>query len=214
MTAQENPVILIAEDEPSVAEGYELWLADRYDVRLASNGQEALDAVDDTVDIVLLDRMMPELSGEQVLREVRNRGINCRVAMVTAVEPDFDVIEMGFDAYLTKPPDRQELIDTIEQLLNRATLDNTFQEYYSLMARKGALRAQKTEAELEGSDAYQELLERIEMKRLEVDHDLGDMDSEIDFVSAVREVDDAGGGFDDDQSDSIEEFERNGKTDE
>lgn len=211
MTDQEKPTVLIVEDEPSVAEGYELWLTNHYEIKLAHDGQEALDAVDDTVDVVLLDRMMPELSGEQVLGEIRNRGIDCGVAMVTAVDPDFDVIEMGFDAYITKPPERQELIDTIEQLLNRATIDDTFQEYHSLMARKGALQAQKTEQELEGSEKYQELLERIETKRVEVDDDIGDMGSEIDFVSAVRGIGDEDGGFEDIELDGVEKSDTEGK---
>jgi DNA-binding response OmpR family regulator len=187
MSDQDTPVVLVVEDERSVAEGYEIWLGDRYEIRLAADGREALDAVDDSVDVVLLDRMMPELSGEEVLREIRDRGIDCRVAMVSAVEPDFDIVEMGFDAYITKPPERQELIDTVERLLDRATLDDAFQEYHSLMARKGALQAQKTEEELRDNAEYQDLLDRIEVQRDAVDADLGDMGSEVDFVSAVRE---------------------------
>jgi len=222
MSDQTRPVVLVAEDERTIAEGYELWLGDRYEVRLAADGQEALDMVDDGVDVVLLDRMMPELSGKQVLREIRKQGIDCRVAMVTAVEPDFDVIEMGFDAYITKPPERQELLDTIEQLLDRATVDETFQEYHSLMARKAALQTQKTEEELDGSEEYQALLERIEAKRAAVDDDLGDMGSEIDFVSAVREIADGdeGDGFGADDlgdstvADDTDGFESRGEDDE
>jgi DNA-binding response OmpR family regulator len=126
--------------------------------------------------------------------------------MVTAVEPDFDVIEMGFDAYVTKPPDREELIDTIERLLDRATLDDAFQEYYSLMARKGALQSQKPAAELAESAEYQDLLERIEAKRAELDGALGDMGSEADFVSAVRDLDDSDG------STTTEEFDAEGES--
>ncbi|AHG04537.1 DNA-binding protein [Halobacterium sp. DL1] len=207
MTDQEQPVVLIAEDEQTIAEGYELWLSDQYEVRLTADGQEALDAVDDTVDVVLLDRMMPELSGEQVLREIRERAIDCRVAMVTAVEPDFDVVEMGFDAYITKPPERQELLDTIQQLLDRAGVDDAFQQYHSLMARRGALQAQKTEAELEQSEVYQDLLDRIESQRTEVDDNLGNMGAEVDFVSAVREVEDGDSGFDDVELGEGENFE-------
>jgi len=195
MTDQEQPVILIAEDEQSIAEGYELWLAGEYEVRLAADGQEALDMVDHTVDVVLLDRMMPELSGERVLRNIREREVDCRVAMVTAVEPDFDVVEMGFDAYITKPPERQELLTTIQQLLDRAGVDDAFQQYHSLMARKGALQTRKTEEELAKNEAYQELLDRIEAQRAEVDDDLGDMGSDIDFVGAVRELEDGSSGF-------------------
>ena len=188
MTDDDRPVVLIAEDEPSIAEGYELWLAETYETRVATNGREALDMVDDSVDVVLLDRMMPELSGTQVLEAMRARGDDCRVTMVTAVEPDFDIVEMGFDAYITKPPDRKELLDTIAQLVDRAEVGEAFQEYHSLMARKGTLQTQKTEAELADNDAYQALLDRIEAKRAEVDDDLGEMEAEVDFVSAVRGI--------------------------
>lgn len=212
MTEQGKPVVLIAEDEQSVAEGYELWLGDQYETRLASDGQEALDIVDDTVDVVLLDRMMPERSGKEVLRIIREEGIDCRVAMVTAVEPDFDVIEMGFDAYITKPPERQELFDTIDQLLNRATVSDAFQTYYSLMARKGAIQTQKTDAELADNEDYQELLDRIETMRETVNDGLGDMESEIGFVSAVREVEGEMDSDDDTELDATDDSDLEGGT--
>ncbi|AGB14791.1 response regulator with CheY-like receiver domain and winged-helix DNA-binding domain [Halovivax ruber XH-70] len=190
MTDTDPPVVAIVEDEPAVAESYELWLADDYEIVRAHDGAEALDVIDESIDVVLLDRMMPEHSGEEVLQEIRARGIDCRVAMVTAVEPDFDVVEMGFDAYITKPPERSNLLDTVETLLDRASVDDEFQEYHSLMARRGALEAEKSEAELADSDEYQDLLDRIDAKQTAVDDGLGDMGSEIDFVSAVRDLSD------------------------
>jgi DNA-binding response OmpR family regulator len=210
MTNRDRPVILIAEDEPSVAEGYELWLSNDYDIRVAADGQAALDIIDDTVDVVLLDRMMPKLSGGQVLQEIRERGIDCKVAMVTAVEPDFDIIEMGFDAYITKPPEREQLLDTIETLLDRATLSDDLQNYHSLMARKGTLEAQKTEQELENTEEYQQLLDRIEETKQAVDEDLGDMESDMEFVSAVREIEAESNGFDDIELDEDDPFETEG----
>ena len=182
------PTVLVVEDEPDVAETYRRWLQSEYDVRLAADGEAAMAAVDDTVDVVLLDRMMPEMSGGEVLREIRDRGIDCRVAMVTAVDPDFDVIEMGFDAYVTKPPEREELFETIDQLLDRAELDDNLQEYYSLVARRSALEAEKTESELAESDQYDDLLDRVDNARDEADDDLGDMGSDPEFVGAVREI--------------------------
>lgn len=196
MIDADPPVVAIVEDEPAVAESYELWLNDRYEIRRAHDGAEALDVIDDAVDVVLLDRMMPEYSGEEVLQEIRTRGIDCRVAMVSAVEPDFDVVEMGFDAYITKPPERAELLETVETLVDRGSVDDEFQEYHSLMARRGALEAEKSEAELADSDEYRELLDRIDAKQEAVDDGLGDMGSEFDFVSAVRELSDGDGTAD------------------
>jgi len=182
------PVVLVVEDESDVAETYRRWLRSSYDVRVAPDGAAALGELDEMVDVVLLDRMMPEMSGEAVLREIRDRGIDCRVAMVSAVDPDFDIVEMGFDAYVTKPPERDELLETIDRLLDRAEVDEDLQEYYSLVARQSAIEAEKTEAELEASTEYAELVERVERSREAVDEELGDMSTDTDFVGAVREI--------------------------
>jgi DNA-binding response OmpR family regulator len=188
MTDADVPVVMIVEDEPAVAEGYELWLREDYETRVAGDGAAALEKIDDEVDVVLLDRRMPELSGEDVLADLRERDVDVRVAMVTAVEPDFDVVGMGFDAYVTKPPEREELLETIDRLLERADLDDDLQEYYSLMARKATLEAEKTEAELAGSDAYTGLENRIEAAKAAADDALGDVGSDEGFVGAAREL--------------------------
>lgn len=193
MNDSDPPVVLIVEDEPDVADTYERWLQD-YDVRRVETGDAALAQLDETVDVVLLDRMLPGMSGADVLDEIRSRGIDCRVAMVTAVDPSFDIIEMGFDEYITKPPDRVELRETVERLLHRATLDGDLQEYYSLVARRAALESEFAETHLESNEEYAELVGRIETHRAAVDDAMGDMASDSDFVGAVREIMDGSGG--------------------
>ena len=138
----DRPTILIVEDEPDVAETYELWLASDYDTRVAANGEEALDEIDETTDVVLLDRMMPRMSGDEVLEEIRERGFECSVAMVTAVDPDFEIIEMGFDDYLTKPPTREELVGAVEDMLSRTEYADDVREYRSLLSTRAALEAE------------------------------------------------------------------------
>lgn len=183
------PAVLIVEDEPEIAGIYEIWLQDAYEVHCAGTGREALRRLDDTeIDVVLLDRMMPETSGSEVLEAIRNRAIDCRVAMVTAVDPGFDIIEMGFDAYVTKPPDKDELRGVVERLLDRASLDDGLQEYYSLVSKRAALQANLSAEELGTSDEYAELVERIETHRATVDEAMGDMASDTEFVGAVREI--------------------------
>ncbi len=185
----ESPVVLIVEDEPDIAGIYELWLQDSYEVHLATTGKEALTRLDDTeIDVVLLDRMMPQMSGGVILAAIREREIDCRVAMVTAVDPDFDIIEMGFDEYITKPPVRDELHDTVERLLDRATLNDGLQEYYSLVSKRSALQSKLSDEELNASDEYAELVEHIESHRTTVDDVMGDMASDTEFVGAVREL--------------------------
>lgn len=186
-----DPVVLIVEDEPDVAETYRLWLEDTYTVRVAGNGEVGIDALDESVAVVLLDRMMPGLSGDEVLEQIREQGLDCRVAMVTAVEPDFDILEMGFDAYLSKPVKSDQIRDTVENLLERSEYDSLLQEYYSLVEKQATLEATKTSVELEDSDEYDDLTARIDDLRDELSEMLGGIEDDDDFIATVRELNDA-----------------------
>ena len=186
-----DPVVLIVEDEPDVAETYRLWLEDTYTVRVAGNGEVGIDALDESVAVVLLDRMMPGLSGGEVLEQIREQGLDCRVAMVTAVEPDFDILEMGFDAYLSKPVKSDQIRDTVENLLERSEYDSLLQEYYSLVEKQATLEATKASVELEDSDEYDDLTARIDDLRDELSEMLGGIEDDDDFIVTVRELTDA-----------------------
>ncbi|MFB6121650.1 MAG: HalX domain-containing protein [Halobacteriaceae archaeon] len=153
----ETPTVLVVDDETEITALYGEWLSDSYDVRRAYNGEEALEKVDESVAVVLLDRRMPDLSGDEVLTEIRERGLDCRVALVTAVDPDFDILELGFDDYLVKPVSRDDLHETVERLLRRASYDEELQRYFSLASRKATLEAEKPASELEASEEYAEL---------------------------------------------------------
>ena len=98
MTLTDTPVVLAVDDDEKLLETYEMWLAADYDLRTVGDGERALEILDDDVDVVLLDRLMPDLAGENLLREIRDRDIECQVAMVTAVEPDFDIASKGISA--------------------------------------------------------------------------------------------------------------------
>ncbi|WP_332897600.1 response regulator [Haladaptatus sp. CMSO5] len=188
MATSARPTVLIVEDEPDVGETYERWLAESYTVIHAASGKEALSKLDDSIDIVLLDRMMPGMSGDEVLEEIRARDIDCRVAIVTAVDPDFDIIEMGFDEYVTKPPTRDQLRDTIERLLARGAVADDLQNYFSLVARKAALEAEFTRSVLESNEEYRDLVARIERGRENLDTSFDGLSSDADFVGVLRAI--------------------------
>ena len=135
--------------------------------------------------------MMPGLSGGEVLEQIREQGLDCRVAMVTAVEPDFDILEMGFDAYLSKPVKSDQIRDTVENLLERSEYDSLLQEYYSLVEKQATLEATKTSVELEDSDEYDDLTARIDDLRDELSEMLGGIEDDDDFIVTVRELTDA-----------------------
>jgi len=186
MSESDPPVVLIVEDEPDVAETYKLWLQGDYEVRMGQNGDEGLELLDEIVDVVLLDRMMPGLSGDEVLTKIRERELGCRVAMVTAVEPDFDILEMGFDAYLSKPIRSEQLHDTVTNLLERSEYDSMLQEYYALVEKQATLEATKSSAELAESDQYGDLNSKIEEMRTGLSDTLGGIEDDDDFIATLR----------------------------
>lgn len=182
-----QPTVLVVEDEHALVELYVRWLESDYTILTANGGEEALEQFTDHVDVVLLDRLMPGMSGDEVLKEIRERAPECKVAMVTAVEPDFDVISMGFDDYLTKPVEREEMVRTIQRLLSRSEFDGIEQELYALSSKQAALRASKPKEELEENDEFQQLQERIEKLRGELDATLPGMEDD-EFVAMVRDI--------------------------
>jgi len=187
MTSSE-PVVLIVEDEQDVAETYRLWLAESHEVRTARDGEEGIEQLDAEVDVVLLDRMMPGISGDEVLEYIREEELGCRVAMVTAVEPDFDILDMGFDAYLSKPVKGSELEATVENLLERSTYDSLRQEYYALIEKRATLEATKNQAELGDNPEYTSLCERIADLRADLSETIGEIDDDDSFVARVQNL--------------------------
>lgn len=183
------PLVLVVEDEPDLADLYATWLSSEYRVRTAYGGHEALDELDSDVDVVLLDRRMPGLSGDEVLEAVRDRGIDCRVAMVTAVEPDFDIVAMGFDDYLVKPVTKDALRDTVSTLCTRSAYDEGVQELFSLASKKALLEAEKGSTELEDSAEYAELDERIQALQADLDQTFGGVDDHDSFVGFYQDID-------------------------
>jgi two-component system, OmpR family, alkaline phosphatase synthesis response regulator PhoP len=118
--------VLLVEDEP----GLVLTLTDRlrsegYEVASAADGPSGLTrAVQEAWDVVLLDVMLPGLSGFDVCRELRQKGVRTPVIMLTARGQIVDKVvglKLGADDYLTKPFDMLELLARIEVQLRRAS---------------------------------------------------------------------------------------------
>ncbi|MFC7080578.1 response regulator transcription factor [Halorussus caseinilyticus] len=174
-----DATVLIVDDEKPITDAYAQWLDDDYHVRTAYSGSEALEKLDDEVDVVLLDRRMPDLSGEDVLNRIHEEGLTCRVALVSAVEPDFDILDLGFDAYLEKPvSEAEELLETVETLLRRSTYDAQMQRFLSLANKKAALETKKSPAELDANDEYEKLVSELAELRAQLSNTATDLDDE------------------------------------
>jgi DNA-binding response OmpR family regulator len=192
--SEDRPTVLVVEDEPDLADLYSEWLKSDHDVRTAYGGEKALEVIDEGVDIVLLDRRMPDLSGDEVLDAIREKQIECRVSMVTAVEPDFDIVEMGFDDYLVKPVSRESLQDAVSGLLLRSEYDEGMQELFSLASKKALLESERSSTELKDNKEYQQLTDQIEALRGELDRKVDKLD-ETDEMGALYSELDSGFGM-------------------
>ena len=151
--------VLVVDDEPALTDVYESWLSE-YEVLVAHGGSEALEILDrrgDDVDVVLLDRRMPGTSGDDVLPAIRERDVDCRVAMLTAVAPGYDIVGMPFDDYVIKPVSGDRLRETVESLLARADYVDGLDTYYALASKHAALTAERPRRELEESETFAEL---------------------------------------------------------
>lgn len=183
-----DPVVLVVDDESELAELFATWLAEEWAVRIAHDGEEAIAKTDEAVEVVLLDRRLPDRSGDDVLDAIHERGSDCRVVMVTAVDPDFDIIEMGFDDYLIKPIGSDELRDTVERVHRRSKYDTIMCEYYSLVSKRAVLGTEKSRSELETSEEFQRLERRLDELRESVDETIDDLDGHAEFAAAFRDL--------------------------
>jgi DNA-binding NtrC family response regulator len=120
--------ILVIDDEPDIRESLEALLSSEgYRVELAANATEGLKRLESSVyDLVLLDLMMPDKSGMQVLEEVRERDRETPIFMITAygsVEGAVEALKRGANDYLPKPWDNEKLLIEIERMIARRRLE-------------------------------------------------------------------------------------------
>jgi two-component system alkaline phosphatase synthesis response regulator PhoP len=123
-----NSRILLVEDEPGLVMTIsDLLAAEGYEVHAASDGEAALaKAADREFDLVILDVMLPKKTGLDVCRELRQRGIDSAILMLTAKNQIVDRVvglKLGADDYLAKPFDPAELLARVEALLRRVHKD-------------------------------------------------------------------------------------------
>lgn len=119
--------ILVADDEQNIVRLLRLYLRNEgFEVVAAADGRQALERFgQEAPDLVLLDLMMPQLSGLEVCTEIRKRS-DVPVIMLTARSDDVDKIvglEMGADDYVTKPFNPREVVARVKAALRRRTWD-------------------------------------------------------------------------------------------
>jgi len=128
------PRILIVDDEPEMVRGLEDNLRfEGYQTIAAGDGKRGLAlALSEAPDLILLDVMMPGMSGWDLCRELRGRGLDTPVIMLTARGEEADRVlglELGADDYVTKPFSLRELMARIRAVLRRPGPRQKFEEF-------------------------------------------------------------------------------------
>lgn len=116
--------ILVVEDDLSILTGLSMNLRfEGYEVLQAQDGRDGLKkAIDERPDLIVLDVMLPEVNGYEVLRDLRKRGHHTPVVMLSAKGQEQDKIaglDLGADDYVAKPFGLQELLSRIKAVLRR-----------------------------------------------------------------------------------------------
>lgn len=145
--------VLVVDDEQTVQQLLvRLLVASGYEVRTASNGEEALRTLErETVDLIVTDLVMPKADGMALLQSLRERAIDVPVVMITGApttESAMHAVRYRADAYLTKPVDPSALIAAVGRALHMRSVANLHREAYEQSntqnARDSQLRALTT----------------------------------------------------------------------
>ncbi len=136
-----HEAILVVDDEPAIVQVIRERLErEGFGVRAAACGEAALDAVaEDSPDLIILDLMLPDQDGFEILRHLRHGGDDVPVIILTARDDDVDVVvglELGADDYIAKPFNPRELVARVRAVLRRRV------EAQALAARVARLEAQ------------------------------------------------------------------------
>ncbi|NOH17045.1 response regulator transcription factor [Clostridium cochlearium] len=122
-------VYLVEDDENLNSVLYSYLINEGYEVKSFLKGMEALNHIDDNPHLWILDIMLPDIDGFQIIKDIKNKNENTPVIFISARDADIDKIvglEMGSDDYLAKPFLPRELIIRVKKLLKRS-----YKEYNS-----------------------------------------------------------------------------------
>ena len=128
--------LLVVEDDTSLGEVIRYnFLSEGYEVKLEKNGKKGLDsALSWQADVIILDLMLPLISGIEICRTIRKEGIFTPVIMLTAKDTEIDRVvglEVGADDYVTKPFSTRELIARVGANIRRTEMIKIARENYS-----------------------------------------------------------------------------------
>lgn len=188
-SSESIPKVLIVEDEVDAAGIYESALESTYRVAVVHDARTGLQQMEDTVvDLVMLDRRLPDISGDEFLSTIRDRGFTCPVIMLTAVKPDLDILWMDFDDYLLKPVTEAELLEAAERNLQLTAYQEPLQEYLTLHETQRLIADNNPEVDLRNHEKYQSVQERLDVLRNDVEEIVEELDDDQLIALGIRDL--------------------------
>ena len=151
--------ILLVDDDPGIVDVVSYSLErEGYEVEIAGDGSEAIAATTRRpFDLLILDLMLPQVSGEDVCRQVRAAGNTVLILMLTAKDAELDKVlglELGADDYLTKPFSTAELLSRIRALFRRREFDQAESGTGALRVAGLLLDPARHQVEVDGHEAH------------------------------------------------------------
>jgi DNA-binding HxlR family transcriptional regulator/DNA-binding response OmpR family regulator len=167
---ERRPSVLILEDERMVADILAEYCSASYDAQHVRTGKEALERYTGETDLLVVDRKLEGMSGDDAAARIRAECERQLILCVSGVEPDDDICELPYDDYVHKPVAEDEIRSRLELLLDRAELDATVREYLSLRSKQAALRDTYGKAATK-MDGYRDCVDRIDELDLSSDRE-------------------------------------------
>jgi len=187
----EGKTILVVEDEDSLRNIYTEWLREeKATIRTAETAEEALQEWNENVDAVMLDRRLRGgKNGDSVLDQKRTDGLSTPVAMLTAIDPDFNLTKMDIDDYLMKPISKEKLVEVLEDLFKVDEIDEDVRQFIRVGLKIKKLQSQYESGVLETHEEYHRLKNEYQtlLERLSSRDSLSEQDQRA-LLQAKQEV--------------------------
>lgn len=110
------PRVLIVDDDPRQVELLSSWLSAEYDVVTAIDGKAAREALDETIDVAILDRHLPDTTGEKIIENARQAGISPPTGFLSSADVSVSATELPADLLLSKPATRERVLEAVNTL--------------------------------------------------------------------------------------------------
>lgn len=179
---EDSTTIVLADDDDRLVEMHTNWLSE-FEIKTATDGKTARDALDETVDVLITDRRMPELSGEELAQYVATSGYDCRTVFVSSVGPDQSLCSVPFDGYVQKPAAPEKLQTVIDDVVARKSQPPKVREFESLQARIELFESQLPKERRKETEAYRNLCDRLLTLDRELDQSMTDSAAgEVEWV--------------------------------